>query len=203
MSVVTEYLNTLKTHFTTEDIKSFNKVHGAAHYEIEKLRAKYPLCPDSLIELLSIVDGTYHRDYGDGEAVLIYMLGSDVYEYPYYLLSTQDMLNEAKSSPNSIFEIYMDGDNTKDDALEEFVEVDPRIDIHLPLKQHLCFSHCMNNGGTSRLYIDFNPAKEGNIGQIIRYLHDPDSYIVIADIFDAYLQDLIDNDFEFLTEEDE
>lgn len=97
MSIVTEYLNALKTHFTTEDKKSFDKAHGAAANDIEKLRAIYPLCPDSLIELLSIIDGTYHRDYGDGEAVLVYMLGSDVYEYPYYLLSTQDILNEAKT----------------------------------------------------------------------------------------------------------
>ncbi|CAI3944783.1 Cell wall assembly regulator SMI1 (Killer toxin-resistance protein 4) (SMI1) (PDB:5J1B) [Commensalibacter communis] len=201
MSLVTDYLNGLKEHFTTEDIKAFHKVHGASLDDIEKLKAAYPLCPDRLIEFLSIVDGTYHRDYGDGDAVCIYMLGSGVYEYPYYLLSVKDILQERKEEDRSIYDIYLDDDEETEDDLEEFVEVDPRINTRVPFNKHLCFSHCMNNGGTSKLYIDFNPTQEGKVGQIIRYLHDPDSYIVIADSFDEYLQEIIDNNFEFMIEE--
>ncbi len=60
----------------------------------------------------------------------------------------------------------------------------------------------MNNGGTSRLYIDFNPTDEGVHGQIVRFLHDPDEYVVIANSFDEYLQGLIDSGFIFLNEEE-
>jgi hypothetical protein len=35
---------------------------------------------------------------------------------------------------------------------------------------------------------------------VVRYLHDPDSYAVIAPSFDAYLQQLIDRDYSFLDE---
>lgn len=38
-------------------------------------------------------------------------------------------------------------------------------------------------------------------GQIVRYLHDPDNYQVIADSFDAYLQGLIDGDYGFLIDD--
>ncbi|WP_172794987.1 SMI1/KNR4 family protein, partial [Bacillus cereus] len=54
----------------------------------------------------------------------------------------------------------------------------------------------------SKLYIDFNPSDEGVCGQIIRFLHDPDEYKVIANSFDEYLQDLIDGNFDFLDEEE-
>jgi len=39
---------------------------------------------------------------------------------------------------------------------------------------------------------------------VIRYMHDPDSYEVIAPSFDAYLQQLMDGEYEFtaLYEED-
>jgi cell wall assembly regulator SMI1 len=48
------------------------------------------------------------------------------------------------------------------------------------MNKRLCFSQCMNNGGTSVPYLDFDPAPGGTPGQVVRYLHDPDSYEVIA-----------------------
>jgi cell wall assembly regulator SMI1 len=55
----------------------------------------------------------------------------------------------------------------------------------------------MNNGGTSSLFIDFNPSAFGKKGQIVRFLHDPDNYKVIANSFDDYLQMLIDGNYSF------
>jgi hypothetical protein len=75
---------------------------------------------------------------------------------------------------------------------------DDRIDPDLPCGRRLHFSDCMNNGGTSQLFIDFDPVGEGQVGQIVRYLHDPDSYAVIADSFEGYLQRLMDQEYEFL-----
>lgn len=59
----------------------------------------------------------------------------------------------------------------------------------------------MNNGGIYTLFIDFTPSPKGTIGQIWRYLHDPDEIIVIADSFDDYLQMLIDNGDGFINED--
>jgi cell wall assembly regulator SMI1 len=73
----------------------------------------------------------------------------------------------------------------------------PEIDPDISLNQWLCFSDCMNNGGTSSLYLDFNPLAGGSRGQVIRYLHDPDEYRVIARNFDEYLQLLIDHNYAF------
>lgn len=81
-------------------------------------------------------------------------------------------------------------------------DVDPKINPEGLLPgTYIHFSDCMNNGGTSRLYIDFNPSDKGVCGQIIRFVHDPDQYKVIANSFDEYLQQLLDGDFIFLDKE--
>lgn len=59
----------------------------------------------------------------------------------------------------------------------------------------------MNNGGTSQLFIDFSPSEKGTKGQIVRFLHDPDEFSVIADSFEEYLQKLIDNEYDFIDED--
>ena len=59
-----------------------NVMHGASKEDMEKLQALYPDIPESLLQLLELVDGTYWREYG-GEKVAFYFLGSDVEEYPY------------------------------------------------------------------------------------------------------------------------
>ena len=65
----------------------------------------------------------------------------------------------------------------------------------------LHFSDCMNNGGTSQLFIDFSPSAKGKSGQVVCYLHDPDELVIIADSFDAYLQMLMDGDYDFIKED--
>ena len=65
----------------------------------------------------------------------------------------------------------------------------------------LHFSDCMNNGGTSQLFIDFSPSAKGVKGQVLRYLHDPDEMVVVADSFDEYLQMLIDEEYDFIIED--
>ena len=80
----------------------------------------------------------------------------------------------------------------------ECVDIDERIDITAPFHRRLCFSHCINNGGTSQLYIDFAPSAKGKYGQIVRYLHDPDSYEVIAEDFSQYLQGIMQDEYAFI-----
>ena len=64
----------------------------------------------------------------------------------------------------------------------------------------LHFSDCMNNAGTSQLFIDFSPSEKGVKGQIVRFLHDPDEIGVIADSFDEYLEELIESGLDFISE---
>jgi len=58
----------------------------------------------------------------------------------------------------------------------------------------------MNNGGTSQLFIDFSPSATGKVGQVVRFLHDPDEMVVIANSFDDYLKMLMKNGYCFVDE---
>src|SRR5262252_6462532 len=154
-----------------ESAQDFSLTQGAAEADLARLRAAYPLCPDALIDLLRRVDGTYHREY-EGNTVRIYLLGSDLGRYPYYLLSAAEILESATQPPwseETIRDIY-------GDELAEWLPVgrdnesggylDDRIDPDVPCGRRLHVSDCMNNGGTSQLFIDFNPLGGGQVGQV-------------------------------------
>ncbi len=166
-------------------------VHGAEEADMERLQTLYPDLPDSLYQLLKIVDGTYYRVYA-GEKTAFYFLGSDLEEYPYYLLSAAQMYRKEK------LDWLTDYINRE---FEEEVEIDEKIIDRADQMCWLHFSDCMNGGGTSRLFIDFSPSEKGTKGQIVRFLHDPDEITVIADSFDEYLQMLMDSEYDFIIEE--
>ncbi len=179
-----------------------NVLHGINDEDKKELKKLYPEIPNNLLELLEFVDGTYYREYGN-EEVCFYFLGSDVEEYPYYLLSAKEIIaNESEGADN--YGDYIDGPELDEDdepLWEDEVEVDDRILRDSEKTRWLHFSDCMNNGGTSQLFIDFSPSETGKKGQIVRFLHDPDELVVIADSFDEYLQQIIDGDFDFLIED--
>ncbi|WP_329846242.1 SMI1/KNR4 family protein [Stenotrophomonas sepilia] len=197
MNLVDRFLSGLIPRLPAEDAPQWAHVQGASAEDLQRLRVQWPQVPGSLVELLSRVDGTHYREYPGGK-VCVLMLGSDVEDggYPYYLRSVAQIFEDQQQWDDSIRSIY-----------EEWLDEEPEIlgegiDGDLPMSSRLCFSHCTNNGGTSKLYLDFNPAPGGTVGQVVRYLHDPDSYIVIAPSFDAYLQQLIDRDYAFIRHED-
>ena len=197
MNIAQKYVDGLKkAYYENGGEKQWNNfervVHGISKGDMEKLLILYPDIPDSLLQLLEIVDGTYWRKYAEEKITLLF-LGSDIEEYPYFLLSAQQMID------------------TKDDFQEwgdylinrEFddIPVDVGICNDLEKLSWLHFSDCVNNGGTSQLFIDFSPSPEGKKGQVLRYLHDPDELVIIADSFDEYLQMLMDEDYDFVTED--
>ena len=197
MNIAEKYIKELKKVYYENDGKeywdNFEKIEeGATEENIKKLKEEFPEAPDSLIELLKIVDGTYHREY-QGEKITFYFLGSDVMGYPYYLLSSNQIL-ENKKDGYYLFGGYIDGEY-------EDVEVDEKITDDSEKIKWLHFSDCMNNGGTSKLFIDFSPSEKGKKGQIVRYLHDPDEIEVIADSFDEYLEKLIEHGLDFVNED--
>ncbi|MBM9915248.1 MULTISPECIES: SMI1/KNR4 family protein [Stenotrophomonas] len=195
MNLVDRFLSGLIPRLPEDDAPQWAWTEGASDADLQRLRAQWPQVPASLVELLSRVDGTHFRQYPKGE-VCVLMLGSDVGDYPYYLRSVAQIFEDQQQWDDSIRSIY-----------EEWLDEEPEIlgagiDADLPMSRRLCFSHCMNNGGTSMLYLDFDPAPGGSVGQVVRYLHDPDSYAVIAPSFDAYLQQLIDRDYAFINEDE-
>ena len=194
MNIVDHYLEGLRQAMPPEPLAELALASGASEAQLDSLRQAYPLCPDSLLRLLGQYNGTYYQDYAGGR-VLVYMLGSDVFEYPYYLSSVERILKDGQANERSIADMY--GHYLEEDP----GIVDARIDAAIKQGQRLCFSHCMNNGGSSRLYIDFAPTAAGKVGQVVRFLHDPDNYQVIADSFDAYLQMLIDDGYAFLSDD--
>lgn len=194
-TIVTRFLAGLNEHLPEEDVVNLSYATGASQLQIGQLIARYPGCPKSLIELLSVINGTYWQKYGEHE-IAVLILGSDVTEYPYYLKSVEQILEE-NSHSGSINEIYKEYRHVFPNLVEPAIDADANID------KWLCFSDCMNNGGTSSLYIDFNPTAVGKKGQIVRFLHDPDSFKVIANSFDDYLQKLIDDNYSFVFAEDE
>lgn len=197
MNIAQEYVEGLKKAYHEnglgEEWDTFAAVmHGADKADMEKLQKQYPDIPESLVQLLHIVDGTYWREYGE-EKYGIYFFGSDIEEYPYYLLSAEEMCDAE------------DFDWLKDYIDREFgeeVEIDEEIIDDSNKMCWLHFSDCMNNGGTSQLFIDFSPSPTGTKGQIVRYLHDPDELAVIAESFDEYLHMLMDDEYCFIQNEE-
>ena len=99
----------------------FEKIkHGLAEENTQKLKTLYPEIPEALIDLLKYVDGTYWREY-EGEKIAFYFLGSDMEEYPYYLLSSGEIIE----NHDLAFRYYADYIEGK----YEGVDIDEKITV--------------------------------------------------------------------------
>ncbi len=186
--MLTPYFANLLQHLPQEEQQQLQQAVGASDAQIQALLEVFPNCPQALIELLREVNGTYYCQHGQ-ETISVLVLGSDLGDYPYYLKSVEQIVKDYHGKRETIHERYQE--------FLAYVEVDEKINMHVPLNERLCFADCMNNGGTSSLYIDFTPNKAGQVGQVVRYVHDPDSFEVIAASFEEYLQQLREGDYEF------
>ncbi|WP_313266608.1 SMI1/KNR4 family protein [Sphingobacterium sp.] len=198
MKIADNYLSGLKKAYYENGGKEtwdhFEQIkHGASTTDLEKLKEIFPAAPQGLIDLLEYVDGTYWRTYAD-EEIAFFFLGSDLNEYPYYLLSSKEMIDNQHIA-HAYYADYID-------RKYDHVEIDNKITNQSTDLKWLHFSDCMNNGGTSQLFVDFSPSGKGKKGQIVRFVHDPDEFRVIADSFDEYLELLINTGFNFIDEED-
>ena len=223
MNLAEKYIHELKENYLKHGGKDewahFEQVkQGAKDEHIAQVKEEFPLVPDSLLQLLAYADGTYHRRY-EGEKISLYFLGSDVEGYPYYLCSCEQILESKdiakkmshyidRDEENYEYDEDEDDDDDNEDVdddddydYDDEEEVDDKITTTSESAKWLLFSECMNNGGTSKLFIDFTPSDTGKVGQIVRYLHDPDTLIVIADSFDDYLLMIMDKDYDFINED--
>jgi hypothetical protein len=185
MSLAETYIRCIVAAYEKKKMHLFEMVHGASEEDLRQLKSAYPDVPESLVYILSLVDGTYYRKYNN-DTVTLYMFDG---ELPYYLDSVKDML-KGKNAKDSLEDIY-EGEYVGE-------VVGPGIDAKAPIGKRLHISDCMNNGGSSQLFIDFCPAMDGVKGQIIRCVHDPDEYTVIAENFDTFLQQQLDRGFGFI-----
>ena len=198
MTLVEQYLEGLKQAYINNGGEEawqnlMATAHGATDADLQLLHNRYPQVPESLLDLLRHIDGTYWRKYEKG-TICDLILGADetMGDYPYYLLSAKQIVE----TQNEAFDFYADYING-----EYEVPIDERITRDASqLHNWLHFSDCMNNGGTSQLFIDFSPSATGKVGQVIRFVHDPDAIDVIADSFDDYLKMLMDNEYCFVDE---
>jgi len=209
MTLAERYYSGLKAAYAAageEAIAEWNEFEEAAwgisELDREALLKVWPEVPASLLGLLEKADGTYWRKYGNKD-IAFYFLASDVDDgqYPYYLYSARQLIEDARQKYHNNFAdlfYYFHEENGED---EFGLFVDERIRSDDSEVRWLCFSDCMNNGGTSSLFIDFTPSDKGVKGQIIRFLHDPDELRVIADSFDEYLEDIIKQGFAFVEPE--
>ena len=201
MTLAEQYLEGLKAAYIDNGgeeawQKLMDTAHGATEADLQSLRNCYPQVPESLLDLLYHIDGTYWRECEKG-TICDLILGADeaMGGYPYYLLSAGQIVE----TKNEAFDYYADYINRK----YEEVPIDERITSDASqLHNWLHFSDCMNNGGTSQLFIDFSPSATGKVGQVVRFLHDPDEMVVIADSFDDYLKMLMDREYCFINETD-
>jgi len=197
MTLVEQYLEGLKEAYIDNGgeeawQKLMDTAHGASDADLQALRNLYPQVPESLLDLLRHIDGTYWREYEKGTICdLILGADEDMGDYPYYLLSAQQIVE----TQNEAFDFYADYING-----EYEVPIDERITRDASQLNWLHFSDCMNNGGTSQLFIDFSPSSIGKVGQVVRFLHDSDEMVVIADSFDDYLRMLMKNGYCFVDE---
>jgi hypothetical protein len=159
---------------------------GISDEELDELLKEFPEIPNSLIELLK---------YSNGTNIYCFQSDVDAGKYPYYLIDSATMIE----SKNDVKKYYSWAITREFDD----IEIDTKITNDIENVKWLLFSNCMNNGGTSQLFIDFTPSKDGKVGQVVRYLHDPDSMIVIANSFDEYLKQIIDSNYLFIDGEEE
>ncbi|MDO4258239.1 MAG: SMI1/KNR4 family protein [Actinomycetaceae bacterium] len=206
MSVVDRYLAGLKAAYQEYDLDDvwdeFIEETGpqkASEEELQAIRDLYPLVPETLLELLARFNGTNGRGPSDERVPDLLCLSSDVGNgsYPYYLLSATEII-ENKDTAH-----HLAGYIDREYEHLDWVTVDPSIGNNSKETRWLHFSDCMNNGGTSQLFIDFTPSQTGTVGQIVRFLHDPDDLSVIANSFDEYLQKVIDDQYVFLEDVEE
>ena len=193
MRIVDQYLTGLRQALPPAPRQRLAGAAGASVEQLQSLLQAFPHCPASLLALLTQVNGT-HWDDDDDVDTAVPVLGADeaMGGFPYFLRSVEQILEDRAMYSESIEDTY--GDLSGDD----FLTLDSRIDRHASGAERLCFANCMNNGGTSMLYLDFAPAAGGTAGQVIRFLHDPDEYLVIAASFDDYLQLQIHQEYDFV-----
>lgn len=63
MTLVDRFLTGLVPRLPDDDVAMWAWAEGASADDLQRLRARWPQVPDSLVELLGRIDGTHYRAY--------------------------------------------------------------------------------------------------------------------------------------------
>lgn len=152
--------------------KEWKGVKGSS---LQELQAAFPQTPQGLLDMLSMVNGTWHKGFSPLQLkVPIFM----VEEQELYLLSAEEMIAHGH---------------------EELAMVKPALGIYVRpkgVRAHVSqWNACLiakSEDGASRLYIDYHPTKEGVVGQVLFYDGQFQTIKVIATSFANCLLTLLE-----------
>ena len=142
---------------------------GISSQEWMQLLRRYPDTPEGLSFLLNVVNGTYQQDYTSMKVTFPMFL----YEgKKFYLLSARQMLD---------FDEH--GFDTR--ALDILGPDEKPAQVRAASSRwNLCLFATTGEGEkASRFYLDYNPTKSGNVGQVIYYDGDTHMLEVLAPSF--------------------
>lgn len=197
MTLIDNYIKGLVSKYNDAEKQVLNSIPPALDEEINLLKSAYPLLPIELIELLKKVNGSNGFNDSAESSLPFFPTDSDD-DASYNFCSIEMMLAHAKRETYWI-DIYWNEDSTvdKEELLDDDELFADEINPEALCKDWLLFA----DNGYSQLFIDFNPSENGIVGQVVRYIHDPDMYDVVEDSFATYLQLIIDSDFEYFNDD--
>ncbi|MGX7087809.1 hypothetical protein ACWOB5_07055 [Gemelliphila palaticanis] len=182
------YFSLLRKKYKEEDSKLWDSVkdiyQGASEEDIHTLLKEYPSIPESLIELLKIIDGTLDTRH-ENRLINFPMFTTEEAGIPLNLLSAKQIISNKELSKKPIINRI----TNLGVEIDEFISNDIENINVLPL------AYCESKYGICELYIDFNPSSKGNYGQLIVYVENLNSYLTISKSFDEFLLDILNNDF--------
>ena len=164
--------------------EEYEQIGGASESEFEDFEKTFGIkLPEDFKELYSYKNGSGYFE--------LLQCDIDGREIDFTLFSLEEMKN--------VKSYFQDRDALLTDYPEYFTDDvieqmrDSRIKPYLFHKDWFAFATYLNCG---YLMIDFDPDKEGKVGQVIFYIHDPDEIIYTA----SSIAELIDNVWGFLKE---
>ena len=155
-----------------------NEWKGISSQEWIQLLRRYPDTPEGLSFLLNIVNGTYQQKYTSMKVTFPMFL----YEGKrFYLLSARQML-EFDLHGQDVMKMDILGLDTKPSQIRSASK-----------QRNLCLFAATGEGEeASRLYLDYNPTKSGDVGQVIYYDGDTHMLEVLAPSFSHALLEIMD-----------
>ncbi len=151
-----------------QDWKGLNK---AGQQELKRV---FPETPQGLLDILSIVNGTWNKSFSDFQLKVPMFM---VEEEELYLLSAEEMMTHSREEL---------------DILKPALEASVRPKgVRARLSQWNACLIAKSEDGEARLYIDYNPTKEGVVGQVLFYDGQSQRIEVVAGVFAKFLAVMI------------
>ncbi len=192
-TLVDNYFQGLKEVYKEKKGDDIKFITHATEDEIDLIKKNYPGVPNEFVDFLKRTDGKISEE---NYAYRPTMFSIHEGNLTYHMCSINKMLEHAQYKDQTLAELYpwfLEKD------VDDCESATPEMDLYIPIGDRLLFASC----DYSELYIDLKPSPLGKVGQIIRYLHDPDSYSFVCNSFSELLKESIDTNFEYFFDEHE